>query len=66
MSVNVLDALSILLILMTVWATEGGIRCPSIIAYPALGEAASGVIRHEMTTVMDLLPTIVSHAAQAE
>lgn len=42
------------------WSTEGGIRCPSIIAYPGLGESGNGVIKHEMTTVMDILPTIVS------
>jgi arylsulfatase A-like enzyme len=48
------------LLIIAVWATEGGIRCPSIIAYPALGAAGNGVIRHDMTTVMDILPTIVS------
>lgn len=41
------------------WSTEGGIRCPSIIAYPGFGNAANGVIKHEMTTVMDILPTLV-------
>jgi hypothetical protein len=39
------------------WSTEGGIRCPSIIAYPG---SRNNSITHEFTTVMDILPTVVS------
>lgn len=39
------------------WSTEGGIRCPSIIAYPG---SRNGSVTHEFTTVMDILPTVVS------
>jgi arylsulfatase A-like enzyme len=46
--------------MISAWSTEGGIRCPSIIAYPGFGNDANGVIKHEMTTVMDILPTLVS------
>jgi len=46
-------------LMSSAWSTEGGIRCPSIIAYPGFGNDANGVIKHEMTTVMDILPTLV-------
>lgn len=41
------------------WSTEGGIRCPSIVAFPKLGKAVQGTIKHDLTTVMDILPTVV-------
>ncbi|WWC69062.1 uncharacterized protein I206_102998 [Kwoniella pini CBS 10737] len=46
------------------WATEGGIRCPSIIHYPRLGGLLdrSDAITHEFTTIMDILPTVLDLA----
>ncbi|KAI9633387.1 alkaline-phosphatase-like protein [Dioszegia hungarica] len=41
------------------WSTEGGIRCPSIIAYPG---SRNGSVTHEFTTVMDILPTVLDLA----
>jgi arylsulfatase A-like enzyme len=43
----------------TAWSTEGGIRCPSIVAFPKFGPGGHGVIKHDLTTVMDILPTVV-------
>lgn len=40
------------------WSTEGGIRCPSIVAFPKFGPEGHGVIKHDLTTVMDILPTV--------
>jgi arylsulfatase A-like enzyme len=42
------------------WITEGGIRCPCIIRYPALADGRS--ISHEFVTVMDILPTVLELA----
>lgn len=42
------------------WITEGGIRCPCLIRYPAL--AKSGSHTDSFSTVMDILPTILDLA----
>ncbi|KAK6908688.1 hypothetical protein I204_02022 [Kwoniella mangroviensis CBS 8886] len=46
------------------WATEGGIRCPSIIHYPKLGGLLKqdNAVTHEFTTIMDILPTVLDLA----
>jgi hypothetical protein len=44
---------------LVAWATEGGIRCPSIIRFPSFAHTGDNKITHEFTTVMDILPTIV-------
>lgn len=43
------------------WPTEGGIRCPCIIRYPAF-KTQEKSISHSFTTVMDILPTILELA----
>ena len=40
------------------WPTEGGIRCPCLIGYPAFNAAPTS-ISHKFMTVMDLLPTML-------
>lgn len=47
------------------WSTEGGIRCPSIVAFPKFGSAGHGSIKHDLTTVMDILPTVVRLSCSA-
>ncbi|QPG75877.1 hypothetical protein FOA43_003263 [Brettanomyces nanus] len=42
------------------WASEGGIRCPLVVHYPALIKKPD--IKHEFVTVMDILPTILDIA----
>ncbi|WVF71808.1 hypothetical protein IAT40_006616 [Kwoniella sp. CBS 6097] len=46
------------------WATEGGIRCPSIVRFPPVGGLLSkeNTVTHEFTTVMDILPTVLELA----
>ena len=46
------------------YITQGGIRCPAIVRYPAVFQPGS--ISHEFTTVMDIYPTILqlAHVAQ--
>lgn len=44
------------------WTTEGGIRCPCIVRYPGLTQAANGGMTHNFTTVMDILPTCLELA----
>ncbi|KAL1984654.1 hypothetical protein VTN96DRAFT_8780 [Rasamsonia emersonii] len=48
------------------YVTEGGIRCPAIVHYPPLIKASSsppeGAISSAFTTVMDILPTVLSLA----
>lgn len=44
-----------------VWPTEGGIRCPCLIRYPAFN-APARAITHKFTTVMDILPTVLELA----
>lgn len=46
------------------WVTEGGIRCPCVIRYPAF-QAKPGAITTSFTTVMDILPTILDLAGVA-
>lgn len=46
---------------MKSWVTEGGIRCPCIIRYPPFA-AVPGAVTHAFTTVMDILPSILSLA----
>lgn len=42
------------------YITQGGIRCPAIVRYPAA--FAAGQISHEFTTIMDIYPTILALA----
>ncbi|KAJ3335486.1 hypothetical protein HDU93_005375 [Gonapodya sp. JEL0774] len=42
------------------WITEGGIRTPALVRYPALARKDS--ITHEFATVMDVLPTVLELA----
>lgn len=42
------------------WITEGGIRCPCLIRYPAAFQR--NAITHRFTTAMDILPTILDLA----
>jgi arylsulfatase len=44
------------------YTTEGGIRCPCIVRYPPAMNYAPGMITHNFTTVMDILPTILDLA----
>ncbi|WVQ99095.1 hypothetical protein IAU59_006227 [Kwoniella sp. CBS 9459] len=46
------------------WATEGGIRCPSIVRFPPVGGLLQqeNRITHEFTTIMDVLPTVLELA----
>ncbi|BGP55795.1 hypothetical protein JCM8202_005639 [Rhodotorula sphaerocarpa] len=41
------------------WITEGGIRCPAIVRYPGF---RNNTISHELTTVMDIMPTLLEMA----
>lgn len=41
--------------------TEGGIRCPCIVRYPKFA-LSEGVVTHDFTTVMDILPTLLDMA----
>ncbi|KAH8882257.1 arylsulfatase [Thozetella sp. PMI_491] len=43
------------------WPTEGGIRCPCIVRYPAF-KAQPEAVTHKFTTVMDILPTVLELA----
>ncbi|KAH6662288.1 alkaline-phosphatase-like protein [Halenospora varia] len=43
------------------WITEGGIHCPCLIRYPPF-HPAPAAITHSFTTVMDILPTVLSLA----
>lgn len=48
------------------WASEGGIRCPLIVHFPGLiKNDEQGNVKHEFTTVMDILPTILDIAGIA-
>ncbi|KAF2143938.1 uncharacterized protein K452DRAFT_268447 [Aplosporella prunicola CBS 121167] len=47
------------------YSTEGGIRCPCIVRYPAGLKRAGGSISHAFTTVMDVLPTVLELAGLA-
>jgi arylsulfatase A-like enzyme len=42
------------------WSTEGGIRCPAIVRHPSIPDEKRGGVEHAFTTVMDILPTVVS------
>lgn len=42
------------------WITEGGIRCPCLVRYPAFGGAGSHT--DSFSTVMDILPTVLDLA----
>jgi arylsulfatase A-like enzyme len=44
------------------YVTEGGIRCPAIIHYPAVFGDQKDKITNAFTTVMDILPTILDLA----
>ncbi|KAI9362564.1 alkaline-phosphatase-like protein [Zopfochytrium polystomum] len=51
------------------WITEGGIRCPLLLSWPAGlagkrrgGDHGSGGVVHEFATVMDILPTFLDLA----
>lgn len=44
----------------TAWSTEGGIRCPAIVRHPSIPGEKRGGVEHAFTTVMDILPTVVS------
>ncbi|KAH8878696.1 alkaline phosphatase-like protein [Thozetella sp. PMI_491] len=46
---------------MKSWVAEGGIRCPCVIRYPAFGSVPNAVT-NSFTTVMDILPTVLSLA----
>ncbi|CAG8238441.1 unnamed protein product [Penicillium olsonii] len=46
------------------WVTEGGIRCPCVVRYPAF-QTKPEAITTSFTTVMDILPTILDLAGIA-
>lgn len=43
------------------WNTEGGVKCPAILRYPAVG-GDRGSIEPSFATIMDILPTILDLA----
>lgn len=43
------------------YTTDGGIRCPCIVRYPPLVKQP-GAISHQLTTVMDVVPTVLEMA----
>lgn len=43
------------------WSTEGGIRCPCIVRYPACVKRQDS-ITHSFTNVMDIMPTVLDLA----
>ena len=42
--------------------SEGGIRCPCIVRYPALTRSSKGEISHDFMNVMDVCPTLLELA----